>query len=70
MPCFLCPELVASRKKIVTGELFGAAFPTIVLIGEAPGIQEDLTGRPFMGVSGEELHHALRINGLSRTREP
>jgi len=66
MTCNLCPELVASRKKIVTGELFGDALPSIVLIGEAPGVQENLTGRPFVGVSGDELRHALRVNGLPR----
>ena len=62
--CNLCPELVASRKQIVYGELIGAEFPRIVLIGEAPGFEEDREGRPFIGVSGDELRRALAVNGL------
>lgn len=65
MRCQLCPDLVASRKTIVRGELFGSDLPKIVVIGEAPGVEEDKVGRPFVWTSGEELRHALRVNGLA-----
>lgn len=38
----------------------------IVLIGEAPGAQENYTGIPFIGPAGKELSRYLRSAGLSR----
>lgn len=38
----------------------------ILLIGEAPGHEEDIANSPFIGRSGEELNNALRAAGLSR----
>ena len=62
----LCPELAASRMKIVSSERlsFGEGPCPVFLIGEAPGEQEDKVGKPFVGASGEELRHALLINGI------
>ena len=37
----------------------GSLHPTIMFIGEAPGKSEDVMGRPFTGVSGHLLHHAI-----------
>src|SRR5207248_8412864 len=38
----------------------------IVWIGEAPGRQEDRTGRPFVGAAGKVLDRSLAASGLSR----
>ncbi len=38
----------------------------MVLVGEAPGDQEDLQGAPFVGPAGEVLDRALLAAGLSR----
>lgn len=38
----------------------------IVLVGEAPGKQEELTGLPFMGESGQELTRMLKEAGIDR----
>ena len=40
----------------------------IVLVGEQPGDQEDLTGRPFVGPAGELLDRCLEEAGLDRQR--
>jgi uracil-DNA glycosylase len=39
----------------------------IVLVGEAPGKQEELTGMPFMGESGQELTRMLKEAGIDRS---
>lgn len=38
----------------------------IMLVGEAPGKQEDITGLPFMGASGQELTNMLSDAGINR----
>lgn len=54
--CTECP-LHASRTVAVPGE--GKSDATIMIIGEAPGKQEDQTGRPFVGSSGKYLDHVI-----------
>ncbi|MBC7690687.1 MAG: UdgX family uracil-DNA binding protein [Methylotenera sp.] len=51
-----------------TQTIFGEGPPDaqIVLVGEQPGDQEDLEGRPFIGPAGELLNRALRDAGLNR----
>ncbi len=44
----------------------GPATAKVVLVGEAPGDQEDLRGAPFVGPAGEVLDRALQAAGLSR----
>lgn len=39
----------------------------VMLIGEAPGAEEDRTGRPFVGRSGQLLDRMLAAIGLDRT---
>jgi uracil-DNA glycosylase family 4 len=39
----------------------------LLLIGEAPGREEDLTGKPFVGRSGQLLDKMLAAIGLSRS---
>jgi DNA polymerase len=61
--CTACP-LSQHRKHVVFGE--GNPKSPLVLVGEGPGEQEDLTGRPFVGPAGKLLDRALLDNGLSR----
>lgn len=55
--CKKCSELCDNRKQIVNGE--GDKNATILFIGEAPGKQEDLEGRPFIGKSGKILRENI-----------
>jgi uracil-DNA glycosylase family 4 len=62
--CEQCPDLCASRSRIVNG--VGPADADLLFVGEAPGQQEDAEGEPFVGRSGGILDEALRENGLAR----
>ncbi|OYX37174.1 uracil-DNA glycosylase [Candidatus Saccharibacteria bacterium 32-50-10] len=59
-----CPDLASSATQLVMGE--GSAQAEIVLIGEAPGKNEDIQGRPFVGAAGRFLDEMLEAAGLSR----
>ena len=61
--CTLCP-LHETRAKAVAGE--GPDRPKVMLIGEAPGKEEDLTGKPFVGRSGKLLTEILSDAGMKR----
>jgi len=61
--CRACP-LYKGRKNTVPGE--GPADAPILLIGEAPGREEDETGRPFVGMAGRFLTDMLREAGVPR----
>ena len=57
--------LYAPDKKIfVFGD--GSVSASIVLVGEAPGEQETLLGKPFVGKAGKNLDEFLCITGLRR----
>ena len=45
----------------------GKSSSTIVIVGEQPGDQEDLSGRPFVGPAGKLLDRALEDAGIART---
>ncbi|HKX73616.1 MAG TPA: uracil-DNA glycosylase [Candidatus Saccharimonadales bacterium] len=60
----ICPDLAKTAMNLVPGE--GDPDADIVLIGEAPGKNEDLTGRPFVGAAGKFLTELLAIAGLTR----
>ncbi len=62
--CPRCPELFASRTQTVFGG--GPLSPEILFIGEAPGENEDRTGVPFVGVSGQLLDRILSAMGIQR----
>ena len=62
--CTACPELVATRSRVVVGDVSAGA--RVVVLGEAPGAQEDATGRPFVGRSGQLLDRLLGEAGLPR----
>ena len=61
--CKAC-DLWRSATQTVFGE--GAEHPDIVLIGEQPGNQEDLQGKPFVGPAGKILDRALELAGIER----
>lgn len=63
--CHACP-LGETRTHLVFGD--GARDAEVMLIGEGPGEQEDLTGRPFVGRAGKLLDDMLEIIGLDRTK--
>lgn len=58
--CKICP--VGKSGKPVVGE--GSADANVVFIGEAPGKQEAVVGRPFIGRSGQLLRSLIREIGL------
>lgn len=62
--CTACAELAASRTHVVVGDAPRGA--RLLLVGEAPGAQEDESGRPFVGRSGQLLDEALVEAGLTR----
>ena len=61
--CLLC-KLSRSRKNAVPGE--GQLPAKIMLIGEAPGKNEDEKGQPFVGAAGKALDLALEKSGIPR----
>jgi len=62
--CVACEELAASRTQVVPG--VAPAGADVLLVGEAPGAQEDETGVPFVGRSGQLLDGLLGDAGLHR----
>lgn len=52
------------EKRIVFGE--GANMPKLMMIGEAPGGEEEKQGRPFVGKAGKNLAAFLEVVGLKR----
>jgi uracil-DNA glycosylase len=66
--CVACPELVASRTHVVVGTRpWDQSRADVMLVGEAPGAQEDLAGEPFVGRSGQLLDSLLAEAGLDRS---
>jgi uracil-DNA glycosylase family 4 len=55
-------------KKTATNLVFGDGNPAarVMLVGEAPGADEDRVGKPFVGVSGQLLDRMLGWIGLDR----
>jgi DNA polymerase len=61
--CQAC-DLWRDATQTVFGE--GGDHPQVVFIGEQPGNQEDLQGRPFVGPAGGVLDRALEQAGIER----
>jgi DNA polymerase len=61
-----CPRcrLAESRQHVVFGE--GDPTAEIMVVGEAPGAEEDRTGRPFVGKAGKLLDLLLATAGFQR----
>lgn len=60
----ICPELKAQATQLVMGD--GNANADIVFIGEAPGKNEDIQGKPFVGAAGKFLNEMLAQAGMER----
>jgi len=63
--CCKC-RLCKTRNNVVFGE--GDPNTPLMLVGEAPGEQEDLQGRPFVGRAGQLLTRFLNLFGVSRDK--
>jgi DNA polymerase len=61
--CTLCP-LWESRTRAVPGD--GKYTAKVMIVGEAPGREEDESGKPFVGATGRFLDHVLEGTGLDR----
>ncbi len=61
--CIRC-KLHVNRQNIVFGE--GDPDAELVFIGEAPGREEDMEGRPFVGEAGRLLTRIIKAMGLDR----
>jgi DNA polymerase len=64
--CTRCP-LHRHATQVVPGEGPARAAP-LMLVGEQPGNDEDLAGRPFVGPAGKLLDRAIAEAGLDRKR--
>jgi len=62
--CRGCP-LWARGTQTVFGE--GPRRARVMLVGEQPGHEEDLAGKPFVGPAGRVLDRALEAAGIART---
>jgi DNA polymerase len=63
--CTRCP-LYKNATQTVFGE--GPAHAPVVFVGEQPGDQEDLQGKPFVGPAGQMFDRALAEAGIDRSR--
>lgn len=63
--CVAC-ELHAARTQTVFG--VGDPQAQLMLVGEAPGVEEDRRGEPFVGRAGRLLDEMLAALGLGRER--
>ena len=61
---FLSGVMPGRENALVFGE--GPLNPKLMLIGEAPGEQETLMGRPFVGKAGKNLDRFLELAGMRR----
>ena len=64
--CTACPELAATRTSVVVGA--APAGARLLVLGEAPGADEDASGLPFVGRSGQLLDLLLAEVGGDRAR--
>jgi len=63
--CTRCP-LYKDATQTVFGE--GPSDARVVMVGEQPGDQEDIQGRPFVGPAGKLLDRALEEAGIDRSQ--
>lgn len=61
----VCPDLAETATNLVMGD--GNPDADIVLIGEAPGKNEDEQGLPFVGSAGKFLNEMLASVGMQRS---
>ena len=61
----VCPDLALQAKNLVMGD--GDINADIVMVGEAPGKNEDEQGLPFVGAAGKFLNDMLSQAGMNRS---
>ncbi|MCF0197808.1 MAG: uracil-DNA glycosylase, partial [Bacteroidaceae bacterium] len=61
--CRKC-QLCEGRTNVVVGD--GSPDAKVMIVGEAPGRNEDLQGKPFVGAAGKLLNELLAEAGLKR----
>jgi uracil-DNA glycosylase len=61
--CCRC-DLCATRTQVVFGE--GSPYARLLIIGEAPGAEEDKSGHPFWGRAGHVFDSLLESAGIAR----
>ena len=64
LACTRC-DLFRNATQTVFGE--GASSARLMFVGEAPGDQEDLAGKPFIGPAGKVFDRALAEAGIDRS---
>lgn len=66
--CLRCQRcaLADTRTHVVFGD--GARDAELMFIGEGPGEQEDIQGRPFVGPAGKLLDNMLEVIDLDRSK--
>ncbi len=64
MTAFFREVYPGEQKLFVFGE--GAEHAAVMLVGEAPGAQEALQGKPFVGKAGKNLDEFLQLSGFDR----
>lgn len=62
--CRTCTDLACQRQQTVFG--VGPVSTRFVMVGEAPGAEEDRTGEPFVGPAGQLLDRILTATGIPR----
>ncbi len=66
LKCQICPHLAKSRTQVVFG--VGDPEARLMLVGEAPGADEDEQGEPFVGRAGNLLTKMLTAMELTREK--
>lgn len=64
LACRKCPHLVVARRNVVFG--VGNIHAALMFVGEAPGMDEDAQGEPFVGKAGQLLTRIIQTMGLRR----
>ena len=66
--CLACRACSLAQER--TQVVFGVGDPAaeVLLVGEAPGANEDMQGEPFVGRGGKLLDDMLHMIGLDRSR--
>lgn len=63
--CTFCVDLSSNRTNVVVGD-GTISNPKVVFVGEAPGKNEDIQSKPFVGRSGQVLRQVLDALGYSK----
>lgn len=62
--CARCPHLARTRRNVVLG--VGDLHAELMFVGEAPGMEEDEQGEPFVGRAGQLLTRIIETMGFTR----